>query len=135
MVSEKTQPQRTVLVVEEEASIRVAAADFLRSSAFRILEAAGGAEAVAMLSVDMSIDVVCLHMQMPGDPDSFALARWVQENRPNVRLLWTSDHIPGLSEPNSKPLSNPFNYEDLRNQIWCLLTRGLDPLISEGSAA
>jgi DNA-binding response OmpR family regulator len=122
MVPEKTRPHRTVLVVEEEAPIRVAVANFLRSSAFRILEATGGAEAVAMLSVDMSVDVVCMHMQMPGDPDSFTLARWVKENRPNVRLLWTSGHVSGLSEPNSKPLREPFNYEDLQNQIRCLLT-------------
>ena len=65
MMPEKTRPQTTVLVVEEEASIRVAIADSLRSSTFRTLEAAGGAEAVAKLSVDMSVDVVCLHMQMP----------------------------------------------------------------------
>ena len=116
MVLEKTRPRRTVLVVEEEAPIRVAVADFLRSSAFRILEAEGGAEAVAMLSVDMSVDVVCMHMQMPGDPDSFTLARWVQENRPNVRLLWTSNHVQSLSEPNNKPLSEPFNYGIFRTR-------------------
>ena len=121
---EKTaqRPRNTVLVVEEAMAIRVAAAEALRGSGFQVLETASGSEAVALLSVDMSVDVVCLHMQMPGDPDSFALARWVQENRPNVRLVWTSGHVPRLSEPNSKPLSEPFNYEDLQNQIRCLLT-------------
>ena len=121
---EKTaqRPRNTVLVVEETAAIRVAVAEALRGSGFQVLETASGTEAVALLSVEMSVDVVCLHMQMPGDPDSFTLARWVQENRPNIRLVWTSGHVPRLSEPNSKPLSEPFNYEDLQNQIRCLLT-------------
>ena len=121
---EKTaqRPRNTVLVVEEATAIRVAVAEALRGSGFQVLEAASGSEAVALLSVDMSVDVVCLHMQMPGDPDSFTLARWVKENRPNVRLLWTTGHVPGLSEPDSKPLREPFNYEDLQNQIRCLLT-------------
>jgi DNA-binding response OmpR family regulator len=42
MVPEKTRPQKTVLVVEDEASIRVAVASYLRSSAFQILEAPAG---------------------------------------------------------------------------------------------
>jgi DNA-binding response OmpR family regulator len=122
---EKTaqRPRNTVLVVEGTSTIRVAVAEALRGSGFQVLEAASGSEAVALLSVDMSVDVVCLHMQMPGDPDSFTLARWVQENRPNVRLVWTSGRVPRRSEPYSNgSLSEPFNYEDLRNQIRCLLT-------------
>ena len=121
---EKTaqRPRNTVLVVEEAAAIRVAVAEALRGSGFQVLETASGTEAVALLSVDMSVDVVCTHMQMPGDPDGFALARWVRENRPGVHVLFTTGHVPPLSEPNSKPLSEPFNYEDLQNQIRCLLT-------------
>jgi hypothetical protein len=50
------------------------------------------------------------------------LARWVQENRPNARP-GVDIRVPRLSEPYSNgSLSEPFNYEDLRNQIRCLLT-------------
>jgi response regulator RpfG family c-di-GMP phosphodiesterase len=69
MAPDRARPRRTVLVVEEAMSIRVAVAEFLRNSGFRVLEAASGVEADAILSVDMSIDVVCLHMQMPGNPE------------------------------------------------------------------
>ena len=118
VVSQRSQPQRTVLVVEEAASIRAAVAEFLRNSGLRVLEAASGIEADAILSADMSVDVVCLHMQMPGDPDSFALAKRVQEGRPNIRLVWMA----GPSGPNSHaPSSEAFNHEDLQNQIQCLL--------------
>jgi CheY-like chemotaxis protein len=122
---EKTaqRPRNTVLVVEEAAAIRVAVAESLRGSGFQVLEAASGAEAIALLSVETSVDVVCSHMQMPGDPDGFALARWVRENRPGVHVLLTTGHVGSSSEPDSnRPLSEPFNYEDLRNQIRCLLT-------------
>ena len=51
------------MVVEEAAPIRAAVAEFLRNSGLRVLEAASGIEADAILSADMSVDVVCLHMQ------------------------------------------------------------------------
>ena len=116
---EKTaqRPRNTVLVVEEAAAIRVAVPESLRGSGFQVLEAASGAEAVALLLVETSVDVVCSHMQMPGDPDGFALARWVPRTGPASMLV--DDRSRGkLAEPDSKrPLSVPFNYEDLRNQI------------------
>jgi hypothetical protein len=38
------------------------------------------------ISADTTVDVVCSHVQMAGDLDGFALARWVRV-KPNIRTL------------------------------------------------
>ena len=78
--------------------VRLAVAGYLRDRGFQVLEAANGAEAVAILSADIAVDVVCSHVQMPGDLNGFALARWVRSNRPSVQTLLTSGHV-GEDDP------------------------------------
>jgi CheY-like chemotaxis protein len=110
------EPQRghTVLVVEDEVLVRLAVARYLRGRGFQVLEAANGAEAVAILSADIAVDVVCSHVQMPGDLNGFALARWVRCNRPSVQTLLTSGHV---GEDDPMPLHQPYNYESILHHI------------------
>jgi CheY-like chemotaxis protein len=110
------EPQRghTVLVVEDEVLVRLAVARYLRGRGFQVLEAANGAEAVAILSADIAVDVVCSHVQMPGDLNGFALARWVRCNRPSVQTLLTSGHV---GEDAPMPLHQPYNYESILHHI------------------
>ena len=110
-------PGNTVLVVEDEVLVRLAVADYLRGSGFQVLEAANGAEAVAILSADIAVDVVCSHLQMPGDLNGFALARWVRCNRPSVPTLLTSGHMATATRaPNREddplPPHQPHNYRE-----------------------
>ena len=125
MTREKfTQPaQPTVLVVEDETAIRHGLTEFLRGSGLRVLEAGSGAEAVSLLSGEVAVDIVCSHVRMPGEPDGFALARWVRANRPRVRTLLTSSHVEGMnaSEP---ALKEPGNYAGILDHIQRLLAPG-----------
>ena len=78
------------MVVEDEVMIRMAVAEYLRECGFRVFEAADGAEAVTVLqSVGAPIDLVFSDVQMP-EMDGFTLARWIRENRPDVRVLLCS---------------------------------------------
>ena len=108
------QPGHTVLVVEDEVLVRLAVAGYLRDRGFQVLEAANGAEAVAILSADIAVDVVCSLVQMPGDLNGFALARWVRSNRPSVQTLLTSGHV---GEDDPMPLHQPYNYESILHHI------------------
>ena len=108
------EPGHTVLVVEDEVLVRLAVARYLRGRGFQVLEAANGAEAVAILSADIAVDVVCSHVQMPGDLNGFALARWVRCNRPSVQTLLTSGHV---GEDDPMPLHQPYNYESILHHI------------------
>lgn len=80
----------TVLVVEDEILIRLTVADYLRECGMHVLEAANADEAMRVLEADVNVDVVFSDVQMPGGMDGFALARWIREHHPQIRVLLTS---------------------------------------------
>jgi CheY-like chemotaxis protein len=80
----------TVLVVEDEVLIRLTVADYLRECGFHVLEAATADEAVRVLAAEVEVDIVFSDIQMPGSMDGFALARWIRDHHPHVRVLLTS---------------------------------------------
>ena len=51
-------PERTLLLVEDEAVIAMMEAAMLRDNGYAVLVAASGAEAVALASEDLTIDLV-----------------------------------------------------------------------------
>ncbi|WP_201829889.1 response regulator [Microvirga zambiensis] len=84
-------PAPTVLVVEDEVLIRLVIADYLRECGYKVHEAVSGEEAIAILQApEVSIDVVFSDVEMPGDMDGFALARWVRANKPGLQVILTS---------------------------------------------
>jgi CheY-like chemotaxis protein len=83
----------TILVVEDEALIRMMVVEELRESGFRVMEAASAPEAIALLAGDPGIDVVFSDVHMPGDINGFGLAQWVLGQRPGVKVILTSGVI------------------------------------------
>lgn len=81
-------PKR-VLLVEDEALIRFATAEHLRSRGLEVLEANDGEEACLMLGA-FTVDLVITDVHMPGPINGLALARWIDEQRPGLRLLLIS---------------------------------------------
>jgi CheY-like chemotaxis protein len=89
MLERKPKPQ-TVLVVEDEVLVRMVIADYLRECGYHVVEAGSAAEAIIVLESPEPVDIVFSDVQMPGDMDGFGLARWVRQNRPNLKMLLTS---------------------------------------------
>jgi CheY-like chemotaxis protein len=80
----------TILVVEDEILIRLTVADYLRECGFHVLEASNADEAVRVLEAGVEVDIVFSDIQMPGGMDGFALAQWIRQHHPGVRVLLTS---------------------------------------------
>ena len=81
----------TVLVVEDDASVRRLAVLGLRSNGYSVLEAANATEALELASGPVSIDLVVSDVIMPGMRGPELAAR-VRDLRPGVRLLLVSGH-------------------------------------------
>ena len=118
-----TSPERPViLVVDDEVLLRCAVAEYLRDCGFHVLEAASGAEAVAVLSADVVVDMVFSDVQMPGELNGYALAQWVRTNRPGIHVLLTSGY-PGQAKLAAGAsadwtlLIKPYDYEYLQQHI------------------
>lgn len=80
----------TVLVVDDEALIRLYAVDVLNDAGHRTLEAGDASEALELLKQHPEIRVLFTDINMPGPFDGLQLARQVHSLRPDVQLIITS---------------------------------------------
>jgi CheY-like chemotaxis protein len=77
----------TVLVVDDEAFVRMDLVDTLKAAGYRTREAGCAAEAIEMLEQDPDITVVFTDIQMPGSMDGLALYRYVRERWPPTSIV------------------------------------------------
>jgi len=81
---------RTVLLVEDEETLRNAVAKMLRQRGFLVLEAGDGLSAIDRLrEKDRTIDVVLLDLTIPG-ADSAEVIEEIRRTRPETRIVMTS---------------------------------------------
>jgi CheY-like chemotaxis protein len=83
-------PAPVILVVEDEALMRAAAADHLRQAGYDVVEASNADEALRLLQ-KVKIDVVLSDIAMPGSMDGLGLIRWLRSHKPQVKTIVTSD--------------------------------------------
>jgi CheY-like chemotaxis protein len=112
-----------VLVVEDEALIRMLANDILSQGGFEVLEAAHGKEALGILEARPDLDVLFSDVDMPI-LDGFALARLVAVRWPHLPILITSGKtaptfgdLPGGARFLPKPYSSSILLREVRSLL------------------
>jgi CheY-like chemotaxis protein len=85
MRSEKIVP--VVLIVEDEALVRLSAVGMLEDAGFRTIEAANGDQALELLVADSNVQLLFTDVNMPGIIDGLVLARQVHDRWPHI-LSW-----------------------------------------------
>lgn len=90
-----TAPQSTatVLVVDDEALIRMYAVDILQDAGFATIEAGDAEEALSLLAAHPEVSVLFTDINMPGSCDGLELARRVHALRDDVQLIITSGRM------------------------------------------
>ena len=82
----------TVLVVEDEESLRLAVCTVLRKKGFSVIEAANGSEAMDLVRLHQNgIDLILLDLTLPG-ASSREVFQEAQRLRPEVKVILTSAH-------------------------------------------
>ncbi|RYE47277.1 MAG: response regulator [Hyphomicrobiales bacterium] len=82
-----------VLVVEDEALIRMSLVDELEDVGFRVLEAATADEAMGILKNNPNIEAIFTDIDMPGSIDGLKLAKLVGQSHPDMAILLTSGYL------------------------------------------
>ena len=116
--------KRAVLVVEDEALIRLVAVDALEEEGFTVFEAGSVLEAIAILSNHPEIDVVFSDVNLPGGPSGLDLARLIGLRYPGVAVLVTSGRcrIPAGELPvGARFIAKPYRLEELAAGIKALM--------------
>lgn len=109
-----------VLVVEDEAFVRLIAAEFLEDAGFGVIEAANADEAWRVLQVQPEIHYLFTDVHMPGSMDGFALAERAHRQWPHLKLVLTSGRLrPGRSDlpDHASFLPKPYRQEQLMSAI------------------
>jgi CheY-like chemotaxis protein len=82
-----------VLIVEDEALLRMNATAIVQDAGFVTLEAANADEAVAILESRDDIRLVFTDIQMPGSMDGLALAMVIRDRWPPIAIIITSGRV------------------------------------------
>ena len=117
----------TILVVEDELLIRLAISDYLRDCGYRVFEAANANDAQQILRADEPVEVLFSDIDLGPGMNGFALARWVRQEYPAVRIVLTSGVVRSAEDAaelcDGPFVRKPYSYEMLADQIKQMLAR------------
>lgn len=111
---------KEVLVVEDDALIRMVAADAICDRGIMAWEAADAGEALQVLEKHPSIGLMFTDVNMPGEMNGLRLAHEVSERHPHVTLIVTSGAVtvPDEELPDQGTfLPKPYPTERLVNMV------------------
>jgi two-component system cell cycle sensor histidine kinase/response regulator CckA len=104
-----------VLVVEDEAAVRLFCCTVLRRFGYEVLEAAGPIEALDTLK-HTPIGLVLTDITMPGMNGKEMVKRIDREQQPDLKVLYMSGYSENL-EPGIDFLEKPFTSADLLKRV------------------
>lgn len=93
MTEDTVLSERSILVVDDEALIRINLAVFFEDEGFQVFEAGNAEEAIGILAANPSIQVVLTDVQMPGSMDGVKLAHYVHKRFPPTLLVVASGAV------------------------------------------
>jgi CheY-like chemotaxis protein len=103
---------RVVLLVEDEALVRIFASDILAEAGFRTLEACSADEALTVLEAKPDIVALVTDVKMPGSLNGFGLAHLVASRWPEIGIVVVSAHaLPGQGDMPKHTLFLPKPYQ------------------------
>ena len=118
---------KTILVVEDEESIRKFVKINLERSGFTVFEAPTGEEGVEIAARE-EIDIVVLDVMLPG-MDGFEVCKTLRENYPSLGIIMLTaksqdiDKITGLEYGTDDYMTKPFNPTELVLRVKSLARR------------
>ncbi|HEV7767110.1 MAG TPA: response regulator [Thermoanaerobaculia bacterium] len=111
----------TVLLAEDEPSLRRVVHETLRRAGFIVVDAEDGTAGLEILQSDTSIDVLLTDVKMPG-LNGYQLAEAGLSLRPAMRVMlmtgYADEAIPDAIRNASIPiLRKPFNFDNLASSV------------------
>jgi CheY-like chemotaxis protein len=129
-----------ILVVEDEAIIRIGAVQMLEDADYAVLEACNAHEAIEILNDRKDVRAVFTDVNMPGTWDGMRLARMIRRRWPPIHLIVTSglpSHGPDNLPLNARFIRKPYDIAQVTGMLRELLgpTPSSHPINNAESAA
>jgi nitrogen-specific signal transduction histidine kinase/CheY-like chemotaxis protein len=119
----------TVLVVEDDASLRSSVVGTLKELGYEVLNAPNGSAALILLESTRRVDLLFTDVVMPGPISSSALVRAARDLQPTIKILFTFGYTRssiihhGRLEPGIEFLGKPYRKAQLAEKIRDVLSR------------
>jgi hypothetical protein len=115
--------QGSILVVEDEPSIRELVCDVLEDAGFKVLHAGDGSSGLQMLQSDLAFDLLITDVGLPGAMNGRQMADAARTHRPQLKVLFITGYAEnavvgnGNMAPGMYVLTKPFSLDALRQRI------------------
>jgi signal transduction histidine kinase/ActR/RegA family two-component response regulator len=110
-----------VLLIDDEELVRTATAEMIRDLGHSVVEASGGAEALAQLDRRLGVDVVVTDYKMPGI-DGGELARRIAQTHPHTPVLLITGYAGPADQLMDLPrLAKPFGQAEIAAALASLI--------------
>jgi PAS domain S-box-containing protein len=113
----------TVLVVDDEPTIRMLIGDTLSELGYRAIEVADAASGLKILESDVNIDLLITDVGLPGGMNGKEMADLARAKRPKLKVLFITGYAEnaaitnGHLEPRMEVMSKPFSMDKLAARI------------------
>ncbi|KXU83454.1 hybrid sensor histidine kinase/response regulator [Paraburkholderia monticola] len=120
----------TILVVEDDADVRLTAVEMLAQLGYKVLTASNGDAALEFIDSDVPIDLLFTDVVMPGKLKSVELAERAAARTPPLPTLFTSGYTRdemvhhGKLDAGITLLSKPYRRDDLARLVRNVLRAG-----------
>ena len=107
----------TILIVDDEPTVRMLVGESLTEAGYRIVEAADGPSALKLLENPARFDLLITDLGLPGGLRGEQLANAAQKVRADLKILFITGYAEnavlanGLLAPDSRVLTKPFSIE------------------------
>ena len=122
-----------ILIVEDEAFVRMLASDILtEDGGYRVIEAVNADEARTLLEARHDVRLVFTDVDMPGSVNGFALARIIHLRWPGIGVIVASGHArPGIGDlpKGSRFLPKPYSPSTLIGMVQTVLNEADEPMV------
>jgi PAS domain S-box-containing protein len=120
----------TVLVVDDEPTVRMLVMEVLEELGYAAIEAADGASALKVLRSSARIDLLISDVGLPGGMNGRQVADAAREARPGLRVLFITGYAEnavirnGHLDPGMHVLTKPFAMDALATRIKAIIESG-----------
>ncbi|WP_440977848.1 PAS domain S-box protein [Sphingomonas pseudosanguinis] len=117
----------TVLIVDDEPSVRMLVTDVLEELGYTAIEAADGAAGLSVLQSDVRIDLLVSDVGLPGGMNGRQMADAARVTRPDLKVLFITGFAQnaavgnGQLEPGMHVMTKPFAMEAMATRIKALI--------------
>jgi PAS domain S-box-containing protein len=118
---------QTVLVVDDEPTVRMLVTEVLEDLGYTVIEAIDGASGLKLLQSDRRVDLLVTDVGLPGGMNGRQLADAARDSRPQLKVLFITGYAEnavvgnGHLHPGMHVLTKPFPMETLASRVKAII--------------